>query len=265
MSLTNPGDLYIALNDSIFPKIFDAIRSQRPSLLNYATPRFLASPTKHCLKIDSPVNGAPTFTELPAIQYPVKKNVPPIEFLLQITQIGVGFGVDTVGLPPELLPLPPQRIAVKIAFKARFAVPRLDPDSLDCPDSGQQFSHADFPLDICDCFDGALSATIATKIKLCGKNSWITVRLDRFDTSNLTPVGLRQTVDRLVVLILDTAVLPALWPKISPFVVDMSAALPPNAPIKSLTITPEAISYTPNPDIDAHLLKARFDLKVSAP
>lgn len=265
MSLTSPGDLYLGLNDSIFSKFLIVIQQQRPSLLNYASPHFLKNPQDCCVKIDPPKNGAPTFTELPPIQYLSPDKVPPVELMLQITGIRVGFGVDTVGLPPDMLPLPAQRIVIQIDFFARFAVPRLDPSSLACPTETQRLARASFPLDLCDCFSGPIDATATASIKFCSDSTWIMFGLDKFETPSLTPVGLRQTIDRLIVLVLDTAVLPPLWRKLSPFVLDLSKALPPTAPIKTITIKPTASSANPNPDINSDLLQARFNLEVTAP
>jgi hypothetical protein len=205
------------------------------------------------------------FTAIPAIQYLGGGQIPSVEMMLQINDLAIGFGVDKVGLPPDMLPLPPQRIAVKISLNLRFAVPRLDPTTLNCPGSGQQFGHATYPLQLCNCFNATLFTTNTAAILKCGQDSWITFAFDRIESTNLTPPGLSDTMDYLSVLVLDTMVLPAMWVRLAPFVIDLSKALPPTAPIKTITVTPSAPTANPNPDISGDLLQARFSLKVTAP
>jgi hypothetical protein len=263
--LTPPGDLYFALNDSLFPKVFAAIKQQRPSLLNYATPYFAKHPGDWCLAIPNPANGAPKFTAISAVQVLTGSPAPPVEFMIQISDIEVGFGVDTVGLPPELLPLPAQRVVLKVSLTARFAVPQLDPTTVGCPTTNQFFAHADFPLKMCDCFAVTFFSIATAWIMPCGATNWIAFALEKFYTPNFTPPGLRETLGYLVTLLLDTSVLPRFWVKVAPFVLDLSKALPPAAPIKSITITPTSPTPAPNPDIAGHVSAVKFKLKVTAP
>lgn len=93
----------------------------------------------------------------------------------------------------------------------------------------------------------------------------MTFALDKFETTNLTPPGLRETADYLLVLLVDTTVLPKMWVKLAPFVIDLTKTLPPSAPVKTITITPSAPTASPNPNIAAHLLEARFTLAVTTP
>jgi hypothetical protein len=264
MSLTPPGDLYVGVNDAIFPKFLAAIRSQRPSLLNYLTPYFAAHPGYWCAPIPPAPNGAPKYTAVDAVKSVGNNTIPAVEYMLQVSDIAIGFGVDNVGLPNDLLPLPPQRAAVKISVNMRFAVPRLDPTSLGCPNNGQ-FRFAQFPLQVCDCFTATLYATGTAAILPCGTTAWITFALDRVESTNLAPPGLRDTVGYLAVLILDTLVVPSLWVKLDRQVIDLKKALPQTAPIKTITITPGVPTATPNPDISNDLVQARMTLKVSAP
>jgi hypothetical protein len=264
MALTPPGDLYVGLDDAIFRKVLAAIKSQRPSLLNYATDFFAKKPNTWCVPITAPSNGAPLVSVLPPLVV-ADKPVPPVEFLLQITDIGVGFGVDTVGLPASMQPLPPQRIAIKISFASRFNIPKLDPATIGCPTDGQQFANSNFPLHLCACFTGDLFLTTSGNIKRCGADSWITFALDKFETTNLTPPGLRETADYFLVLLVDTTILPKMWVKLTPYIIDLSKTLPPSAPIKTITITPGAPTASPNPNMAAHLLEARLTLAVTTP
>jgi hypothetical protein len=263
MPYTPPGELYVGLHDRIFPKIIRVITDQRPSLLNYATPYFASHPDFWCRQIPDPSNGTPRFTQVPAIKYLDDKNVPPVEFVAQLSDFVIGFGVDNVGLPPEMLPLTDQRVVVKIGADARFAVPRLDPTSMGCPND--PFAHASFHPEFCPCFSGIFYATAAATIKRCAQDTWITYALDQFDTPIFAPVGLRNTVDRLFVLILDTVVVPKFWTQLSPFVMDLKKWLPEAAPIKTITIKPSAPTAAPNPNVGASLLQARFALEVTAP
>jgi hypothetical protein len=264
MSLTPPGDLYVGLNDSMFGKALSAIKTQRPSLLNYATDYFAKHPENWCVPISPPSNGAPLITVMKSLQV-AEKPVPPVEFLLQITNILVGFGVDNVGLPASMKPLPAQRIAVKVSFSSRFSIPKLDPATIGCPDSGQQFDNSNFPLHLCPCFSGDLFLTATGAIKPCGQDSWITFALDRFESTNVTPASLRETADYFLVLLVDTTVLPKMWVKLKPFVIDLSKTLPPSANIKTITITPGTPTAPPNPNIAADLLEARFTVAVTTP
>ncbi|MGB0064380.1 MAG: hypothetical protein WBP85_08025 [Terracidiphilus sp.] len=262
MALTPPGDVYVGINDALFPKLLNVIQSQRPSLLNYISPYFAANPDKWCNPISQPTNGAPQFDAIPPLKYSTDPTFPGVEFAFQITDFGVGFGVDTVGLPATMLPLPGQRIVLKVSFSVRFAVPKLDVSTLTAPGTP---SVQKFPLQVCDCFSGSLFATVATNIIASGPTSWITYAVDKFEIPQILPAGLSQAADLLLVLILDTQILPKLWIQLSPFVIDLSASLPATAPIKTITITPKAPVGSPNPNISADLLQARFSLEVTAP
>ena len=262
MGLTPPGDLYVGINDALFPKLLGVIQLQRPSLLNYISPYFAANPDKWCNPISQPPNSAPQFDAVPALNYSSDPTFHGVEFAFQITDFGVGFGVDTVGLPATMLPLPAQRIVLKVGFRVRFAVPKLDVSTLTAPGTP---SAQKYPLQVCDCFSGSLFATVGANILANGATSWITYAVDKFAIPEILPAGLAQAADLALVLILDTQILPKLWIKLSPFVIDLSSSLPATAPIKSITITPKAPTASPNPNVSADLLQARFSLEVTAP
>ena len=184
-----------------------------------------------------------------------------IDFCVQITDVAIGFGVD-IGLPASLLPLSPQRIAAKFAFSARFRAPRLNVNSIGCPSAGDPLANATFSFDLCDAFDAAFATTIATDFRQCGKVIFISFAMDRFDTTVVSPGGLTQTVDRMIALILDTKILPSMWPSAAPYVIDLSTTA---GPIKTITITPIVPQAPPDPDVQNHLLQARLDVEVTAP
>jgi len=263
MALTPPGDLYLGLNDSIFPKVFAAIVSQRPSLLNYATSYFASNPQTWCQPIASPT-GTPPVTVVSPLQLTTDNSVPSVDLLIQITNIAAGFGKDTVGLPPSMQPLPPQRIALKISFAARFSIPKLDPSTIGCPDNNP-FSKASFPPHLCSCFTGDLFLTAAGDIMQCDSNMWITFALDQFDSTNITPAGLQETANYFLALLVDTKLLPQMWFNVAPAVIDLSKTLPASAPIKTITVTPSAPAGSPNPNIASDLLEARSILTVTTP
>ena len=166
-----------------------------------------------------------------------------------------------LGFPADMLPLPPQRIVIKISINLRLAVPKLDPTTIRYPGAGT----ISYPLHLCDCFNATVFATATAAIMRCSAISWITFAFDRLESTNLTPSGLSQTVDYLSVLLIDTMILPALWVKLAPFVIDLSKSLPASAPIKTITIKPSAPTANPNPDVNADVLNARFSLSVTAP
>jgi hypothetical protein len=260
MALTPPGDLYVGISDTIFKKALTAIQTQRPSLLNYMTPYFVANPNYWCSDIPQPANGGPKYTSESPIQTLDGYTIPGVEYIVQIADIEAGFGVDTVGLPPELLPLPPQRIVAKVSVNVRLAVPKLDPTSLGCPGSTPTYQPH-----VCDCFNATLFATMTSSIMMCSNVAWILFAFDQIDSTNVTPPGLRDTVNYFAVLVLDTIVLPTLWVALKPYPIDLTKALPATAPIKTITLTPIAPTALPNPDIANDLLQARIQLKVTTP
>jgi hypothetical protein len=264
MSLTQGAGLYVGVNDRFFPKVVTLIGQQRPSLLNYATPYFRANPSRVCVPVPRPANGAPVFTALEPIQLGLGTGVPGVELVLQVTGIGVGFGVDNIGLPPMLRPLPPERIAAKISFTARLAVPQLDPSSLHCPEDGGA-SQVKYNLNLCDCFSGDLCAIVEASLRGCRDAVFLTYAFDKFDTDNVVPAGLRQAVDNIIVLAINSILLPKLWLPISPVTIDLKKALPAGSPVTSITITPQLPAMQPNPNIANDLLETRLDLKVTAP
>jgi hypothetical protein len=263
MSLTGNNDLYVSLSDALISTFISAIKAQRPSLLNYVSPYFAAHPEDCCIQVPHPANGSPAFSQLPPIGYSPIPEAPPIDFCVQITDVAIGFGAD-IGLPTSLLPLPQQRIAAKFAFSARFRVPRLNVNSIGCPSAGDPLANATFHFDLCDPFDAAFATTIATDFRQCGKVIFISFAMDRFDTTVVSPGGLTQTVDRMIALVLDTKILPSMWPSISPYVIDLSKYAD-TGPIKTITITPSVPQTLPDPDIQNHLLQARLDLQVTSP
>lgn len=128
MPFTDRSDIFGAVHEEGINRVVEHIMRQRPSLFNYATrffrhrPDLLCTPIKAAQKVLDA--GNPLFTEqdpLPILGAPIPIG---LNYCIQLTDFQIDFHpANTITLPPELAPLPAQRLALR--FRACAGI--------DCP------------------------------------------------------------------------------------------------------------------------------------
>lgn len=128
MPFTDHCDIYAAIYEAGLNTIVRKMMSYRPALFNYGTPMFAANPHLLC----TPVNiseealrlGEPIITLQPLFPIIGADGAAGLEYCLQITKFAIDFhSSNQFALPPELLPLSPQQLALNLQICCGIACP----------------------------------------------------------------------------------------------------------------------------------------------
>jgi len=261
MKYTSDCDVYLSVTDAAFNRVLSIVAAQRPSLFNYATDWFAKRPDLFCKPIPRPSNGAPLVTIIPAKPLPSPANIQiSQELLLQITDVAMGFSPGTFPLPPKLGALPNQRFAIKAKAVARLGLPPDIPPFIPCPDSS---TPSTFVTVATPCLDLEFFLVGDSTFQACTKASYFTLRCDALAVTGLSPASLQQICESFLFALLNYSVLPGMWSKLGPQVMDLSSSTPTSSTSGKITLTFQPSSVTPNPDISANSIKLRLAAQVS--
>jgi hypothetical protein len=115
-------DVRASLDEKFIAILFEAILSQRPSLLNYASPGLAADPRRLCATIKNPTNGAPKVTVIPHLELARRAGR---RVLMEYSYQLSGFTIDFT--PNSALT---QGFVISATLNAGFGVPDVIPDEL---------------------------------------------------------------------------------------------------------------------------------------
>jgi hypothetical protein len=261
VSLTSGADLFIGLAESAFQHIVPAVKSQRPSIFNYATPWFAAHQKEFCHPIPSPANGAPVFTPVSGFSLGGDK-LPLIEYVLQIVDLKIEFSDGTFPLPTGMSPLPVGKFAIELDISLRFVVPIIAAALLPCPGDGASGALPVSGVTESHCVDLSAFAVGTMWFKQCHKGVDFAVLADAVSIPQLAPPGLREMLEASLLLWLNGQILPGLWAKIGRIPIDLTNSLPPSAPHKFIFIALTPTARNPNPYLHAHELDLYFNTQV---
>jgi hypothetical protein len=126
MAFTDHCDVFASFHEDGFNQILQHIRFQRPSMFNYATQAIADNPALLCRPIDAHprlnAHGNPLVTILKPLPLPGTNFG--LNFAVQLVDAKVDFHPgDEVTLPPDLTPLPPQRLAIGLRVCAGLGCP----------------------------------------------------------------------------------------------------------------------------------------------
>ncbi|MEX2016185.1 MAG: hypothetical protein WD873_06060, partial [Candidatus Hydrogenedentales bacterium] len=130
MAFTDHCGIFSSVHEEAFNLIIAHVRSQRPSLFNYATAAIAEKPELLCAAIEAHQivrdRGNPTMTTVDPL--PVPGSDYGLNFAVQLVDLRIDFHPgDEFALPPELSPpLPAQRLAIKLKFCGGIGCPPRD-------------------------------------------------------------------------------------------------------------------------------------------
>lgn len=204
MGLTDYGDIYLAIHETGINLLLKHVMRQRPSLVNFASSAFanninlLCTPPRLDPAVTEQHNRLVTVLQLPStldlhtlppnnpnLILPDLSRVPfpAIDFLVQVTDVGVDFYPGTMDLPADLGQLPPQMMAFHLSLSAglRNTPPPTIPDA---------------PL---SCFGLTLYVVAGATAKTDGQGG-VNVKPipGGFELTGIGPIGLIDSINLLV-------------------------------------------------------------------
>lgn len=251
MAFTDQSDLFASFHEDGFNRIIEHVRLQRPSLFNYATAAVAKNPKLVCTNIKAhpvlfdPKRNNPLFTIVDPLPIP-GTNVA-VNFVVQMSDLQIDFHPGKLfALPPELAPLAPQRLAIKLTVCGGIGCPGDDdlnqfipppkvPDPKDPtrPNaSGNDFNSTFFnptranpdqpksdqpkpdpvvlPTRKLNCFCLSAFVTGGVKIVEYSGRPYLEPFLDGFEIVDIKPEGLENSLECLIKLMMKLVVLPGL-------------------------------------------------------
>jgi hypothetical protein len=290
MALTANSDFYVAIQDAGINRVVKHVMRQRPSLFNYGTIQVLRDPELLCRQIDV----APEV---------IQANNPLITVLDPLPVIGTNFGLNycvqltkgqmdfypgnAFSLPPELAPLPNQRLAVHFQVCAGIGCPtgrlplpsklsssvltanrtenarlagisdnaiKRPPTRIDVPESTKETIV--LPTSKLECFCLDLYATAGAKIVGQVGQQTILPSVEGIEIVDLKPTALENSIECYAKLALNQGIIPPLASSISNLAFGVFN-LPDN--IGNLQIS-GSTTVPNNPAIEQNQLKAFINL-----
>jgi hypothetical protein len=271
MALTDHCDVFASFHEDGFNRVLAHMQQQRPSLFNYATPQLAAVPGELCERIGfHPIiatRANPLLTEVDLL--PVPGTNFGLDYCVQVSKLAVDFHPgNALALPPELTPLAPQRMGLRLRLCAGIACPgdRLDhfiPPPATKPPNREKNPREPEPLrplpfrDL-RCFCLEAFATAAVRIKTYDGRPYLEPSLIGFEIVDITPKGLEDSLECYVATILRLSVLPGLRVLLEMTPLDIIK----DKVRLSLKPTPTGANLPNNPAIEDDRLKAFIKVEV---
>lgn len=271
MALTDNCDVFVSVNEAALNRLVTHVMRQRPSLLNLGSPSVVAHPALLCSPItpahpvvvqrgnplvglgpDLPVAGTPLLLEYSA--------------QLAVAEVDVSPN-DVVTLPPELSPLPDQRLTVHARICAGLGCP---PDQIAAGHlpvvAAQTHISAQthirdrkqyVPFRELECFCLDLFATLGVDfVTGPSGDQHLQGRLEGIEIVDLAPTGLEDAIECYATL----AIRFGLLPQLAVPVMGHTEGVPGLATITVEPTLPPAVPN--NPALDADELKLFLDIAV---
>jgi hypothetical protein len=275
MAFTDNCDLFASFHEDGFNRLISHAMRQRPSLFNYATASIVQNPQFLCEVIEPhPVvskRGNPFVTvEQPL---PIVGSNFALEFAVQLRKLTLDFHPgDEFQLPPELAPLQPQRMGIKLRFCAglgcppdeiieRLIPPPTNPDARPNPTGAgptgnEQVRPLPFRRLLCFCLDVYVTGGVAIK-SYWGK-PWLEPFLTGVEIVDVSPQNLEQSLECYIKLLLKLVILPKLRLILDSISFNIGQ-------LATVTIVPAPISVAipDNPAIEEDQLKAFVNMEIT--
>lgn len=286
MGFTDNCDIFASFHEDGFNLIINHVRSQRPSLFNYATADVARNRELLCEAIKAhPIvflRNNPLITIVDPLQIPGTNYG--INFAVQLVDLQIDFHPgDEFNLPPELNPpLKAQRLAIKLRLCGglgcppkdsvdQFIPPPKDPAKSDQPPPGVPDRPREnvpvIPLPtrklICFCLDAY--ATGGVRIVTYNGKPYLEPFLDAIEIVDIKPAEMENSLECYIGLMLKLAVLPGLRTllKHAPLNLTQGATdLFPQPTNVILSPMPVSVAVPNNPAIEEDLLKVFIKAEV---
>jgi hypothetical protein len=269
MAFTDLCDIFASFHEDGFNRIIELIRHQRPSMFNYATkavadnPQLLCRPIHaHPRLIDPHRNPLMTIMEpfaLPGTHYG-------INFAVQLVDMKVDLHPgNSVNLPPELAPLPEQRLAIGLTVCAGLGCPPADVlDQLvpPPPKPGEQPPPEELiviPADrlLCICLNASVVGGI--RFREYWQQWYLEPFIDRIEITEIRPEELENGIECILDATLRLGFLPQLRILLDKMTLELTEDI-------SIDVQPKPVQSPQvpnNPAVEGDEVKAFVDMDVS--
>lgn len=224
MALTDHCDVFGAVHEDAFNRIFGHLMRQRPSLFNYGTRFFVTNPQNMCHEITPHPEVLrrhnPLMTHEAPLPIPGTGGLYGMEFCAQLVEAKIDFHPQSMRLPPELDPLPEQQASLS----ARFCVGVLCPDKKYTERIGDALAKAaadpkddpdgpppvitPLPGERVHCFCLEIFATLRIERVRDQSGDVLVPRLEGLEIVDLRPEGLENALECYVATTLRLGILP---------------------------------------------------------
>lgn len=272
MAFTEHCDLFASFHEDGFNAILRHIMYQRPSMFNYATKDVAAKPELLCRPILAhPRLSDPHGNPLMTIEKPL--HIPGtnygINFAVQLVDLKVDFHPgNSINLPPELSPLPEQRLAFGLTICAGVGCPPADVVDKLIPPPPEPNVEPPPPPDeltvipadrlVCACLDAF--AVGGVRFREYWQQWYLEPFLDRIEIADIRPENLEMGIECLV----DTTFRLSLLPRLRILLADLTFELTKQV---SISLQPKPVAESPhipkNPAVERDELKLFIDLGIS--
>lgn len=233
MAFTGNSELFAAVHEDGVNLVARHVMRQRPSLFNYGTAWVAALPDRRlCRPIvavpDVAKRNNPLITIVDPIPVPLTNDTYALDFCLQITDVQVDLHPGGLfELPPELRPLPEQRVALRGRACAALGCPPLQvlsslPPAGDRPPAPVVIHPAEDAM-TCFCLD--FFAIAGASLERTAKLEVHTV-LDRVELVDVGPPELESTLECFAVTTIALGLLPKLRIGVQALMEDLLSKLP---------------------------------------
>lgn len=275
MAFTDHCDVFTAVHEDGFNRIFQHIMRQRPSLFNYGTRFFSVQPDRLCHKIEVHPEvlrrGNPLITVEDPLPVPGTGGSFGMDFCAQLTEMAVDFHPSNkFNLPPELEPLEPQTAALTAQFCVGLVCPNREraqylgdalaelaeqDDSKPRDEKDPRLPPAPIPGETIMCFCLKVFATIRIERLTTGLGEVLVPRLMNLEIVDIQPENLENTLECYVETILRVGILPRLRFAVDTLIEDMGSFLG-----LTPTLTPISADVPNNPAIEGDRVKIFVNL-----
>ena len=287
MALTEHCDVLASVSETLINALAANVARQRPSMFNYGTQSFAASPGLMCHPIEVAAGlpkNQPLVTPEQPIPVPGTAGAWAFEWCAQLTKLEIDFAPSNrFALPPELGAPSAQSIALHAAFCAALACPSgrvlaaiapieaakypaLDPARAIRGDrpapttpSGRERGRV-LPIDRerIHCFCLELFATARLVIDGAAGGAMLRIELTGLEIVDIKPDGLEQSLECLVAATIALGVLPRFRLALDDILLGLG-----EYGVLSIGLTPTSPSVPFNPSIDGDRLSVFVDVDLS--
>jgi hypothetical protein len=263
MAFTDSCDVFVSVDEAVPNRLVRHVMKQRPSLVNIGSPSVVANPDLLCAKVTPhPVvlqRGNPLVGRGPDLPVPGTPYL--VEYAVQFPELEVDISPnDVVTMPPELSPLPAQRLAVHARVCVGLGCPperivagRLPVGALTHVDQRRRFY---LPFRELECFCLDLFATLGADLAGPVGDQHLIGRLDGIEIVDLEPAGLESAIECYATL----AVRLGLLPRLAVPVIRLVQGVPGIATLTVEPTSPPAVAS--NPALESDQLQLFLDIGV---